>query len=161
MGGPPVYDEYVALAWNYVAGKRARGGNYNSPTVIGEYLQLHPEKNTFTFTDEKGNPLTGAEVWIYNSIGTGKGWYEKNYDNEPDFKTTLDEKGETDLPWTIFSKNGKIIHTYGNANSKVIVRVNYKGRVGFDFIECSDFNIEYMRGNTEHGHYIIKINNLQ
>lgn len=161
MGGPPIYDEYVALAWNYIAGKRARGGNYNAPTVIGEYLQLHPEKNTFTFTDEKGNPLAGAEIWIYRSIGTGTGWYDKNYDNKVDYKTTLDEKGQTDLPWTIFSEEGRIIHTYGNANSKVIVRINYQGKVGFEFIECSDFNMEYMRGNIEHGHYIIKVLNLK
>ena len=76
-------------------------------------------------------------------------------------KFRLDEKGEVDLPWTIFAEDGKIIHGYGNANSKVIVRVNYNGKIGFEFIECSDFNIEYMKGHTEHGHYLVTVKNLK
>ena len=160
-GGAHVCDEYMALAWNHVAGQRARGGNYNAPTVIGEYLQLHPKRNTFTFVDEQGSPLSNGEVWIYRTVGTGKGWYTKCYDNTVDLKFKLDEKGMADLPWTIFAEDGKIIHTYGNANSKVIVRVNHNGKVGFEFIEVSDFNVEYMKGHTEHGHYRITVGNLQ
>jgi hypothetical protein len=162
MGGHRnIYDEYMALAWNRVAGLRARGGNYNSPEVIGEYLQLHPENNTFTFVDEKGNPLSNAEIWIYRTVGTGQGWYAKHYDNTVDLKFRLNQLGQTDLPWTIFAENGKITHTYGNANSVVIVRANYEGKIGFVFIECSDFNVQYMRGHTQHGHYTVTIGNLQ
>ncbi len=160
-GGVNIYDEYMAFAWNHVAGQRARGGNYNSPTVIGEYLQFHPRKNTFKFIDANGSALSNAEIWIYRSEGDSGGWYAKHYDNVVDMKFRLDEKGEVDLPWTIFAEDGKIIHGYGNANSKVIVRVNYNGKIGFEFIECSDFNIEYMKGHTEHGHYLVTVKNLK
>ena len=160
-GGTHIYDEYMALAWNNVAGQRARGGNFNAPSVIGEYLQLHPKVNTFTFTDEKGNPLANAEILIYRSEGTGRGWYDKNYDNVPDYTFTLDETGSADLPWEMFSKDGVIRHTYGVANSKVIVRINYKDKVGFEFIEVSDLNMEYMKGVTDHGYYTVRVMNLK
>ncbi len=163
MGGgiPPTYDEYVALLWNRIAGQRARGGNYNSPEVIGEYLQEHPEKNTFTFVDKEGTPLVNAGIWIYRTVGSGKAWYDKTFDNVVDLKFTLDDRGMVDLPWTIFSDDGTIVHTFGKANGIVLVRVNDRDRIGFEFIEVSGFNVEYMRGHTAHGHYTVTVSNMR
>jgi hypothetical protein len=157
MGGPHVYDEYMALAWNRIAGRRAREGNYNSPGVIGEYLQLFPERNTFTFVDGQGSPLAGGEVWVYRAEGNGKDWYGKDFDNTPDAEFTLDAGGRCEMPRTIFSEDGKIVHTFGKANSVVILKVAYEDRTRYEFLECSDFNVEYMRGHTEHGHYVITV----
>jgi hypothetical protein len=140
------YSIYEAMAWNRVIGKRARGGNCNSPATIGEYLQEIPKKIRYQYFDTDSNPLAGAEVWVYRAHGTGDGWYTKVYEDTPGVKGVTDEIGQVTFDRTMFSENGRIEHTYGFANSVVMVRLTYKGQHYYMFEEISDPNLAYNLG---------------
>ena len=73
MGGDySRYGIYEAVMLNRIAGRRARGGNYNAPSVIGEFLQEIPERFCLRLVDkDSGAPLAGADVWAYQATGTG------------------------------------------------------------------------------------------
>lgn len=153
-GGVNRYDEYVALALERVKGRRARGGNYNSPTVIGEYLEELPERNHFTLLDVEGKPLAGAELWIYQAK-PAEGWYGKLYEDPPAFKLTTDVEGRVTLPRNPFG--AKIAHTYGHANSTALWRIKHEAKVYFHFQEVSDFNLAYWKGNKQDAYYTITV----
>lgn len=156
-GGGRNCDEYMALAWNRVAGQRARGGNYNSPEVIGEYMDLFPEENTLQFVAADGAPLAGGRIRIYRSEPREQGFYNKHFDDVPDLDLALGDLGQARLGKTIFAEDARLRHGYEGANTVVIVRADHQDRLGFAFIECADFNVESMRGHTAHGHYTVTV----
>ena len=145
---------FEAMCWNRVAGRRGRGGNCNSPPNIGEFLQDIPARLVYEFVDEKGRPLSGAEVQVHRARGTGNGWYTKRYVNEPDLVTQADERGRVTFDRTLFAADGVIRHTYGVSNGVVLVRVTYEGRHYYLFEEVTDPNIAYNLGH--HDEYVFK-----
>jgi hypothetical protein len=56
-----------------------------------------------------------------------------------------------------FSSRGVIVHDYGFSNGVAIVRVEQGDKVGYGFIECTDFNMEYWRGHVEVGRYELRV----
>ncbi len=150
MGGDYTsYSLYEILMLNRVAGRRARGGNCNSPTVIGEFLQEIPERIVYAFTDQHGNPLAGADLYVYQARRHEPDWYGKAYAEPPDILTQTDERGRVSFDRTLFSKDGRIIHGWGHANSVVLMRITHAGRHYFLFEEVSDCNLAYVLGHTD------------
>lgn len=143
------FSAFEAMCWNRVQGKRARGGNCNSPETIGEFLQDIPKKVVLQFVDETNKPLEGAEVWTYRAHGTGNGWYTKVYENEPAQKVRADKDGKAIFDRTLWSASGKIEHTYGVSQSVVLLRVTYQGRHYFLFECVADANIAYNLGSKD------------
>lgn len=143
------YSVYEAMCWNRVAGKRARGGNCNGPTVIGEFLQDIPKKLVYVFVDQDGKPLAGADVWAYQAQGTGKDWYTKVYADPAGVQASTDAQGRVELDRTLWSRDGKIRHTFGHSNAVALVRVTHDGRHYFLFEEVSDANIAYNLGHKD------------
>jgi hypothetical protein len=127
--------------FNRVAGKRARGGNYNSPAVIGEFLQDIPETFQVRFTGPNGEILAGAPVSVYWATRQEGSWYGKTYDNTPDRTYATDTRGCITADKTLFSDSGRITHTYGWANSVPIIRIDYSGQSYYLFLEVSALNI--------------------
>ncbi len=157
MSGPYGFQwsPYEAGALNRIGGQRARCGNMNAPCNIGEYLQDLPENNHILFVDPFGHPRVGADVRVYRAT-SGPGWYGKTFDNTPDLFFTTDANGYAHLPRNPF-RNGPILHTYGEANSVVILRIAHLGYVWYEFLEAAAFNIEYWAGHTEDAYYTIEL----
>lgn len=138
---------YDAVMYNRVAGKRARGGNCNSPAVIGEFLQDIPDVFKIRFSGLDGDVLAACPVKVYWATRQEGNWYGKTYDNTPDRTYTTDARGCISADKTLFSDSGKITHTYGWANSVPLIRIDHKGQSYFLFLEVSELNI---RANTSH-----------
>jgi hypothetical protein len=50
-----------------------------------------------------------------------------------------------------------IAPTAPSVNGTAILRVEHDGRVGYGFIESSDFNLEYWRGHRDQGRYELRV----
>ena len=85
---------------------------------------------------------------MYQAEGTGSGWYSKRYDNEPDLKRTTDAEGKAAFDRTMFVPDGRIVHTYGHANSVVLLRVAHRDQLYFLFQEVTDLNLAYNLGHA-------------
>ncbi|HOA71967.1 MAG TPA: CARDB domain-containing protein [Phycisphaerae bacterium] len=145
------WSEYDAGALNRIAGQRATCGNYNAPCNIGAYINDLPQRNHLRLLDSNGAARRRANVKIFQAAG-GPGWYGKTFDNTPDLEFTSDLDGYVHLPRNPFS-SGPIRHTYGEANGTMILRIEHQGQVWYRFLEVTDFNIQYWRGNTEDAYY--------
>lgn len=159
MGGPAIYDAYSAMAWNWKARKRGRG-NMNSPPDIGVFLQDLPNTNVFRFVDQNHQPIAGATVDIYRATGTPS-WYGKKFDDTIDLTRTTNANGEITLPRCPFAADGVIRHTYGLANSVMVMRLSIPtgGRPDLYYIfeEVADFNMAYWSGATGTAYYTRQI----
>ena len=157
------YDEYSAAALNRIAGQRARGGNYNAPSTIGEFLQELPASNHFRFvTGRTQDPLPGAMVRVYQATAAS-GWYGKRFDDTFDLEYTADAEGWIHLPRNPFTYDPDtgampiIRHTYGITNGIMLLRIEHAGRVWYRFQEVTDFNRAYWAGRTESAEYVIPV----
>ncbi|WP_437990249.1 CARDB domain-containing protein [Sorangium sp. So ce145] len=155
-GNGPTVDRHSAVALNLIRGRRATLGNYNAPGNLGAYLNDLPAQNELTVRDASGAALPGASVKIYRA-GPGVGWYAKVYDNTADMSLTADAAGKVLLGRCPFSATGGIIHTNNHSNGVAIVRVQSGDRVGYGFIEATDFNLEYWRGRTALGRHELRV----
>ncbi|MBN1511108.1 MAG: hypothetical protein JXB13_03770, partial [Phycisphaerae bacterium] len=157
MSGPYEFQwsPYEAGALNRIGGQRARCGNMNAPCNIGEYLQDLPQNNHVLFVDPFGHPRAGADVRVYRAT-SGPGWYGKTFDNTPDLYFTTDANGYAHMPRNPF-KNGTILHTYGEASSVIILRIEHLGYVWYEFVEAAAFNMEYWAGHTQDAYYTIEL----
>jgi hypothetical protein len=155
----PLVDRPSAVALNLIRGHRATLGNFNEPENLGVYLNLLPAQNELTVRDASGAALPGASVRIYRAgPGSGRDWYQKVYDNTPDMNLRADASGKVLLGRCPFSADGKITLEFNHANGVVIVRVqSVDGRVGYGFLEATDFNLERWRGRTTLGRHEIRV----
>lgn len=157
MGGPYgwVWSPHEAKALELISGRRASQGNMNSPGNIGVYLNNMPLQNHLRITDLSGTPLTGAEVRFYAS-GPGTGLYGKTIDNTPEFIRTADANGYVDLPQNPFISTP---YSYSSwvPRGTAALRIAHNGQVWYRFIELTDFNLEYWRGHTADGYYMIEL----
>lgn len=158
MSGPYGFQwsPYEAGALNLIAYDRATCGNMNAPCNIGVYLQNLPQANHMQMVDAYGWQRPAADVRVYNAT-SGPGWYGKTFDNTPDQYYTADAAGWITMPRNPFNPGGTISHTYGLANSVMILRVQQGTQIWYRFVEASDFNMQYWAGNTEDGFYTLEL----
>lgn len=153
-----VWSPYEAAMLERIGQDRARCGNMNSPCNIGEYLQELPQNNRFQFTDSNNWPRVNIQVTIYRATGQPV-WYGKIFDDIPDAGPFFaDENGWVNLGRNPFTGGPNISHTYGLANSVMILRIEqntaaHGKQVWYRFVEASDFNIEYFKGHTQDAYY--------
>ncbi len=161
MGGGirAIIDEYVAGALERVAGKRARGGNMNSPSVIGEYLNDLPDENVLQFVLPSGAAASGATVRVWRAKPKQGDWYGKIYSGDPNMAITADESGRIALGKNPFWE-GKIPHTYGHAASVLLIVVTHGGNHYVHFQEVSDFNLAYWKGARTSAEYKVTLKTL-
>jgi len=157
-GGYTNIDAFVAFCLNRIAKNRALCGNMNGPCNIGVFINDLPAENKIIVKDEKGNVLKNASVKIYQATEESTSWYGKTYDNIPDLQLYTDNSGSVFVGRCPFSKDGIIKHTYGLANSVVILRIESGGKVAYTFLESNKFNMEYWRGNSALGTYNLSVN---
>jgi len=142
MGG-----DYHQLSWfdammlNRVAGRRARGGNYNGPSVIGEFLQEIPTNFVLRFRGPHDEIIAAAPVAVFWANQMPDTWYGKSYTNALCRAYTTDANGEVRADRFLFARDGRIVHTYGYANSVPLLRVTQAGRDYFAFLEVSELNM--------------------
>ena len=129
-------DEYSTAAMNRIAGHRALAGNYNAPYNLGSFMQNLADENVLTVTDSSGEPLAGASVQVYQATGQPGVWYGKHFDNIPDLDLFADADGQVYLGRCPFSDTGAITHYYELCNSVIIVRLEYDGTVGYEFMHA-------------------------
>lgn len=150
MGGNYwIWSAYEAMCWNRVAGKRARGGNYNAPNTIGEFLQEIPTELVYRFVDTDGNPLSNAMLRVYRAEGLPGSWYGKRFPDIVGIETQLDSQGRVSLDRKLWAADGVIRHSFGIANGVALFRVTYQGRHYFKFEEVTDANIAYNLGHRD------------
>lgn len=154
MNGDYTYvDEYSTFALNLITGHRATYGNYNAPGNLGIFLQDLPDQNILSLKDQYGNSFPNANVKIYQATDRTGVWYGKYYNNNPDIELTADGNGRVALGQCPFTSDEIIEHRYGYSNGVIIIRVEYNGEIGYNFLEVTFFNMEYWRGNTNTGNY--------
>ena len=139
-GGYEQYGPYEVVMLNRVAGQRAQGGNTNGTSRCGAYLQDIPKQFRIKFVGPKGEVLANDPVKLYWAAPQ-EGWYGKLYDNEADRQYQTDADGAITVDPTFFSKDGKIIHTWGHSNAVPIVRIDHQGKTYYVFLEVSEVNM--------------------
>ncbi len=150
------WSPYEAGALNLIAGQRAVCGNMNSPCNIGVYLQDLPQNNHMRFVDAYGWPRANVNVRIYRAT-SGPGWYGKTFDNTYDAEYDADANGYITMPRNPFTGGTSIQHTYGIANSVMILRIQQGSQIWYRFVEASSFNMEYWKGNTQDAYYTLEL----
>jgi len=157
MSGPYgwAWSPYEAGALNLIAGNRAVCGNYNSPCNIGAFLQDLPQNNHLQILDGFGRPRSGANVRVYQAAA-GPGWYGKTIDNTYDLEFVTDAQGFAHLPRNPFT-GGDIIHTYGQANGVMVLRIAHAGRVWYRFLEVTEFHMQFWAGATQDAYYDLAV----
>ena len=100
--------------------------------------------------------MTAANVRIYEAE-SGVGWYGKTIDNVYDQEYTTDGSGYFTVPRNPYNPGGSIVHTYGTANGVMVLRIQSGASIWYRFMEVSDFNIEYWRGNTNDAYYTVEV----
>ncbi len=131
----------------------------NAPSVIGEYLNDLPENNLLRFFLPNGKPANFAEVYIYRAKPQPDTWYGKIYAGEPDVTMKADENGIVNLGKNPFSE-GMIVHTYGHANSVLLLLIKHDDKYYIHFQEVSDFNLAYWKGHRYIAEYEVKLAEL-
>ncbi len=160
MTGPYgfVWGPYEAAMLERIAHARARCGNMNSPCNIGEYLQELPQNNYFQFTDDNNWPRKSVNVRVYRATYRSGVWYGKTYDGTYDAEFNSDpDNGYVNLGRNPFTGGPAIQHTYGLANSVMIIRIQQDTQVWYRFVECTDFNLEYYKGHVSAAYYTIQL----
>lgn len=145
------YGEHSVGALNRVWWLRARGGNYNAPSVIGEYLNDLPSINRFHFLSLEGKSLDRAGIIVYQSLPS-PGYCGRNYDDTPDINITADPNGQVDIGRNPFSRRSGV----DNYNAIFLFRINYRNQKQYRFQEVSDFNLAYWRGEKGQANYSIQ-----
>ncbi len=162
MNGQYTYvDEYSAAALNLIAGHRAVEGNCNAPGNIGVFLQDLPTQNWLTIKDSQNKIIANANVEVFRAESKNGEWYGKYYDDQPDMELLSDGNGTVALGRCPFSEAGKIEHGYGYSNGVIIIRVQANGKVGFGFLEVTDFNMAYWRGDKTEANYELSVNLIE
>ena len=158
MGG--VYTEigkYDAMALNLIAGHRPVCGNMNAPCNISTYQNDLPQTNILTVVDPCGEPLPNVSMKFYRAEPKPDVWYGKLYDDIADIEMTTDGDGQIVLGQCPFTEDGTIEMDYGVANGVLIVRMQLGEYVRYSFLESTQFNIEYWKGNTESAQYTMEM----
>lgn len=154
-------DDYSTAALNRIAGDRPLDGNYNEPANIGAFLNDLPRENQLALSDRDGHPLSGARVQVFQATpGDPTQPYAKLYDATPDLDLRADDQGEVRLGRNPFSSDSPIVlHDFDPsvANGTIILRIEQGGRVGYAFLESTDFNLEYWRGHQDLGRYSLTV----
>lgn len=140
------YDPHSVGALNRVAGLRARGGNYNSPSVIGEYLNDLPHVMKFRFLTLGGRPIPNASIQIFQAKPFPNRWYGKSYANPANINGTTDSNGIFSYTGNAFGSS--MVNGYGYSNLVLLYRIQAGTNVAYGFQEVTDFNIFYWKGQT-------------
>ncbi|MCY2953149.1 MAG: choice-of-anchor D domain-containing protein [Planctomycetota bacterium] len=149
------WSPFEAACLNRIAGKRASQGNQNAPGNIGVFLNDLPQDNHVRFVNTAGQPMAGANIRLYRSVGGG-GWYGKTIDDTYDLEFTTDADGYVLMPRNPFA-DGNIVHTYGYANGIAVLRIQKDSTVWYRFMEVPAFNLEYWKGNTQDAYYTFEL----
>lgn len=145
------YGEYSAYVWNRIAGRRPVCGNSNAPCNLGEFLQERPASNVLELREANGDPIPHAWVEVYRAKPYPI-WYGKAYEGPPDLILVTDAQGHAELGAAPFGAGG-VIHTYGHSNGVLALVIKVDNRVGVQFLEVTEFNLAYGRGQHQVGLY--------
>jgi hypothetical protein len=147
-------DRYGATALNLIAGKRAIEGNMNAPGNIGAFMNDLPAANRITLLDDAtGTALAGANVKIYRST-TRDVLYSKVFSSTAFATFTADSTGKIQVGRNPFS-DSPLNWTHGS--TVMLLRIQHNGRVRYQFMDSSDFNLEFWRGHTTQGDYTMRV----
>jgi hypothetical protein len=83
------------------------------------------------------------------------GLYDKTFDSTPDIEFTANAQGEIVLPRNPFIPGGAAVSPRGDGIA--LLRIEFDGKRWYQFIEVADFNLEYFRGHTAEGQYVIEL----
>lgn len=159
------YSPHSAKALNLIAGQHnaIKYGNFNAPANAGIFLDDLPKENILKITDNKGNPLNGVNIRIFQSVNLpNAGQSAKRIDNIPDIVGITDTNGLISIGSNPFGEikpdrlNKKI--SPGLSNGIFILEISFNNQLGYKVMEVSDFNLAYWSGATEKAVYEIKTN---
>ena len=150
--------EHTALAMNHWNGKR-RG-------YFGQYQFCVPTTNKMLFYDTEGQPLSGANVTVYQKINTSTNG--DHVPNIPKFTGTTDANGIYTIPnvylafknlfWTaigddIYDNPFGYIWCVGH-NGLLLFKIEKGGAVDYQWLDILECNIAYWKGNTAQATYV-------
>lgn len=130
---------------------------------FGEYLADIPAENTLLVRDPAGNPVTDAEVRVYQK-------QDNQIPNITKFKGQTNAEGKFRFPHrteaeyladfyaanpfsTEFSEAPHVVGT----NATLLIRIATPEKVAYEFMDICDFNVAYWAGNQAEAEYILNI----
>src|SRR5262249_18613664 len=118
-----------------------------------------PRQNRLTLLDSGGTPLAGASVQVFQATAgdTTNAVYAKRFDARPDLSLRTDAQGRVDLGHNPFRPTGRVVHTEPYTNATGILPVQQGARVGYGFLEVTDFNLEFWRGHRDLGQLELRV----
>lgn len=167
------FGPYSAGAFKQLEGQRNWGINYNPPydddfhspplswriVLVTSNLPAH---NRVRVLGQDGRPLVGAQVKLYPMDSARNGvWYAKVYRNVPSVVGTTDRAGMLDIGHNPFGPTFFCPSVYcaqdcvAEDNWMPLLAVRYAGRTEFHFLEHTDVNLAYWRGERDVATYDI------
>jgi len=151
------FDEYCAVLYNLKAGQRALCGNMNSPCDINARINDLPAQNYLKLNDQYGNELINAKVSVYQ-VSYDASIDKWVFEDAPAFSVSANNDAVVNIGRCPFTQDGHIDTYYNGCNELYcIIKVEHQNRVGYQFVESSQFNMEYWRGNTDSAIYNVKV----
>ncbi len=147
------YGPHEACALQRVAGRRARGGNRNAPSVIGEYLAEIPRTVGIRVVGADGAPLDGVRVRAWRR-GPAPGGGPEVFGGEPVREGTTADGGGLDLstgsrdPFFEGRKEG----AFDPGRAVLLLELSRGGKTEVRFLEVVPYNLAFWSGKTS-SHY--------
>ena len=143
------YGEYEINWLNRFARRRPLPGwgAWNASAALTEYMfilgRADPLENRLVVRRANGTPISGAQVLIYQRQPGGY-LTLRPFDNVPEVVGTTNAAGEFDLgahPYPVPDYNG-----WNYASNALFLRIKYGGQEHRMFLDMSDFNVHWFRG---------------
>ncbi len=136
------WGQHTAASFNRDLGVR-RG-------FFGTFLVDVPASQRFLIVDESGKPIPNAKVELFRSIG--QGYANATIPEKPSIVSKTDASGV----WALDENPYSVIFTW-TSNGTLFFRVTSGETVRYGWMNITDFNLEYWRGNTEVGNYTLQV----
>ncbi|MCS6911206.1 MAG: hypothetical protein NZM11_11680, partial [Anaerolineales bacterium] len=102
--------------------------------------------------------IAGAWIEVYRAKPYPV-WYGKTFEGPPDFVVVTDANGRANLGPKPFGD--QIVHTYGHANGLLALLIKTENKVGVKFLEVTEFNLAYGRGDRQRAVYPVVFTNYK
>lgn len=109
---------------------------------FGEYLLDIPENNLIQIVNPAFEQLADVRIHVYQPEPLG--YTEKSIKRDPKFEGTTDNNGFFRLGANPFGE----INNWGT-NGVLLIQILTGDAVAFGWLEITDFNLEYWRGNRK------------
>ncbi len=160
-GNHSFLDRFSAIALNRRAGERAITNNFHTADAEGLAFAVAPAKNTFSFTDSNGIPISNAQVKVYYDHSE-QGYYLNIFSDEYFFEAQTDDHGNALMPdgFVEYLEDYPFVTVAGQERdykpTTFIIEIKKDNEIGFAFLESFRVTLAFWE-NAEEGQFEFKV----